>query len=208
LITCSTTFILGWLTVDKNLLLGKNLKKIFLLVIAGLLLNMVSCNSKVNDDPRTVLSSFLTAVASKNFNQAKHYTTPDSEGMMDMAAVSMSKKPDSLQQADYGIKNLDIGQPVLNGSYATIAVKNKNGGDSIYFSLRKEGAEWRVSLNISALYQLSGYRETGNPVGIANDSLANLNKASVRDTGSISREKMNDAHKEMDSINTLLKKNH
>ena len=152
-------------------------------------------------DPKNVVSAFFNALATKNFYTAKSYTTGDSEGMMNMAQLVMQKIPDSSQQLFFGTNDLVLGNAVINGDYATVPVKNKNSDKTVDFSLHKENGQWKVSMNISTVLQMT--RQQPKYSGM-NDSLLNLNSATGAGTQSMTLKEMRDARKKMDSINNLL----
>ncbi|MDE3213734.1 MAG: hypothetical protein KGM98_10910 [Bacteroidota bacterium] len=183
------------------------MKKVLSLVLVGWLTGLSACLSPQTNqnDPKAVLSSFFDDIASKNFEKAGKLTTRDSEGMLRLAQAVMEHTPDSLQQECFSTKNLFLGDPVIHLPYATIAVKSPYQADSVYFSLHKNENRWEVSLNISTLYQLNR-RALNRTRGNEPDSLNTLNRATLRDTSSISNEEIKKAHHKIDSLNTLLRK--
>jgi hypothetical protein len=152
-------------------------------------------------DPKNVVSSFFDALSTKNFYKAKSYTTGDSEGMMNMAQFVMQSIPDSSQQLYFGTANLVLGNPVINGDYATVPVKNKYSDKTVDFSLHKVNGQWKVSMNISTVLQMTRHQPEDSEM---NDSLSNLNKATGPGTQTMTLKEMREARKKMDSINNDL----
>jgi hypothetical protein len=189
--------------INIYLLLFKNpLKKFNLPVFLALIFIFTGCISGGADlNPKNALSSFFDALSIKNFYKAKSYTTGDSEGMMNMAQLVMQNIPDSSQQLYFGTNNLVLGNAVINGDYATVPVKNKNSDKPVDFSLRKVNGQWKVSMNISTVLQMTRQQPEFSQM---NDSLSNLNTATGPGTQTMTLKEMRDARKKMDSINNEL----
>ena len=166
--------------------------RIFLFLLTASLISLAGCKSGAYKDPKTVLSSFLDAIAKKDFTEAKKYTTDDSEPMMNMAQLAMQniKDDDSSQILQYRQENIELGDAVINGDNATVPVKDKKSGEAIDFTLKKENSQWKVSVNLPTLLQMARKKMKEHGMDGIIDSLGNINGMSMPNIDSISKEKM------------------
>ena len=181
------------------------MKRIFLFSFAALLISFTGCKSGAYKDPKTVLSNFFDAMAKKDFTEAKKYTTDDSEPMMNMAQMAMQNmNDDSSRILQYRKENIEIEDAVINGDNATVPVKDRKSGEVIDFTLKKENSQWKVSVNLPTILQMARKKMKEHGMDGMIDSLGNINGMSVPNIDSISKEKMEHAHKMIDSMNKML----
>jgi hypothetical protein len=181
------------------------MKRIFLFSSITLLISLAGCKSGAYKDPKTVLSNFFDAMAKKDFTEAKKYTTDDSEPMMNMAQMAMQNmNDDSSRILQYRKENIEIEDAVTNGDNATVPVKDRKSGEVIDFTLKKENSQWKVSVNLPTILQMARKKMKEHGMDGMIDSLGNINSMSVPNIDSISKEKMEHAHKMIDSMNKML----
>jgi len=181
------------------------MKRIFLFSSITLLISLAGCKSGAYKDPKTVLSNFFDAMAKKDFTEAKKYTTDDSEPMMNMAQMAMQNmNDDSSRILQYRKENIEIEDAVINGDNATVPVKDRKSGEVIDFTLKKENSQWKVSVNLPTILQMARKKMKEHGMDGMIDSLGNINSMSVPNIDSISKEKMEHAHKMIDSMNKML----
>jgi|SRR6185437_571197 hypothetical protein len=181
------------------------MKRIFLFSSIALLISLAGCKSGAYKDPKTVLSNFFDAMAKKDFTEAKKYTTDDSEPMMNMAQMAMQNmNDDSSRILQYRKENIEIEDAVTNGDNATVPVKDRKSGEVIDFTLKKENSQWKVSVNLPTILQMARKKMKEHGMDGMIDSLGNINSMSVPNIDSISKEKMEHAHKMIDSMNKML----
>ena len=179
------------------------MKRIFLFSSITLLISLAGCKSGAYKDPKTVLSNFFDAMAKKDFTEAKKYTTDDSEPMMNMAQMAMQNmNDDSSRILQYRKENIE--DAVTNGDNATVPVKDRKSGEVIDFTLKKENSQWKVSVNLPTILQMARKKMKEHGMDGMIDSLGNINSMSVPNIDSISKEKMEHAHKMIDSMNKML----
>lgn len=106
-------------------------------------------------DPESVLNHFLDALNQKNMEEAKKYTTKDSEAMLGMIEMGMKSMPDSAKNEQYDKKNLEMSKPVIDGDKATIHVKDKVSGEGSDFVLKKESGDWKVAFDKGTLMNMA-----------------------------------------------------
>ena len=179
--------------------------KNFSLLIIASLLAFAGCKSTSNgSNPKEVLTNFFDALAKKDVEGAKKYVTKDSEGMLDMVKMGMASVPDSASKM-YSKDKMEIGDAVIEGDKATVAVKEKQTGEATDFVLKKEDGNWKVAFDKSTLMEMATkkMREKGKDFG-GMDSL-DINH-SMDALKNMSKEDMENAKKMMDSAAVMLKK--
>lgn len=149
---------------------------------------ILSCSTKSNSDPKTVLTDFLTKLSKKDFKGAEKFATESSKNMLEMIESTSKFAPDS--NNEYDMANLEIGNASIVGEKATIDVKNKKEGKSIKYTLKKEKGEWRVSFDKQSMMDMG------------NDSMKN-GSSSSENLDSLSdklNESLDDLNKKLDSL--------
>ena len=181
------------------------MNRLILLLLTATIISLAGCKSGAYKDPKTVLSNFFDAMAKRDFTEAKKYTTDDSEPMMNMAQMAMQNmNDDSSRILQYRKENIEIEDAVTNGDNATVPVKDRKSGEVIDFTLKKENSQWKVSVNLPTILQMARKKMKEHGMDGMIDSLGNINSMSVPNIDSISKEKMEHAHKMIDSMNKML----
>ena len=121
------------------------MNKLFIAATFLSTLFILSCSSKSNSDPKTVITDFLTKLSKKDFKGAQKFATESSKTMLEMVESTSKLSPDS--KNDYDMANLEIGNPTIAGDKATVDVKNKKEGASLKYTLKKEKGEWKVAFD-------------------------------------------------------------
>lgn len=168
------------------------MKKVILSVVTFSIIVLSGCKSG-GGDPKTVLSAFFDALVKKDFTTVKKYSTKDSEGMLGMIEMAMQKMPDSSQTMQYKKENIELGDAVINGDNATVAVKDKKSGETTDFTLKKEDGSWKVAFDKSTLMEMAQKKMKEHGMGGMSNG-----------TDSVSKEDMQKAQQMMDSANKTL----
>ncbi|MEO6637352.1 MAG: hypothetical protein ABIN25_03680 [Ginsengibacter sp.] len=184
------------------------MKKILFSLISIAIIGMAGCKSSTGD-PQSVLNHFLDALNNKDLQEAKKYTTKDSEGMLSMIEMGMKSIPDSAKDVKYDKSNMEMSSPVINGDKATIHVKDKVSGEGSDFILKKESGDWKVAFDKGTLMNMAQdkMKEKGfdqnMPEGLKNGdfNMDSLQKALKE----IPKEDMERAKKMMDSVSKIMK---
>jgi len=182
------------------------MKKIILSALMAAMLIFAGCKSGGGDNPKTVLMSFFDALAKKDFDAVKKYTTKDSESMLGMVQMGMQNMPDTSQTMMYKNENIEVGDAAITGDKAIIPVKDKKSGETTDFTLKKEGGQWKVAFDKSTIMEMAQkkMKEHGfNGMHHRNDSLNSIN-GSNQNIDSTEQGEMRDAQKMMDSANKML----
>lgn len=181
------------------------MKKIVSLILIASLSVFAGCKSTSGGgDPKEVLTNFFEALTKKDIEGAKKYVTKDSEGMLDMVKMGMASVPDSASKM-YSKDNMEIGNTVINGDKATVAVKEKQTGESTDFVLKKEDGNWKVAFDKSTLMDMA--KQKMNEKGINSGMMDSLDiNRSMDALKNMSKEDMENTKKMMDSAAAMLKK--
>lgn len=177
-------------------------KVILLMLIFGTVLS--GCKS-TGGDPKTVLNHFFDALAKKDVNEAKKYVTADSEGMMGMVEMGMKNMADSNNNNSmFNTQNISLGEPVISGDRATVAVKDKTSGEETDFVLKKENGDWKVAFDKSTLMEMAQkkMKEHGMDGMKGMDSMHHEN----RNTDSSKNEENKNGNSGVDSAKNILQK--
>lgn len=169
------------------------MKKILAAAIFMSTLFIMSCSSKSDSDPKTVLSNFFEALAKKDFKGAKKFATESSKDMLDMLETTAKMVPDSKdEKSEFEKSNLEIGEVKMDGDKATVSVKNKAKGQSVNYSLKKEKGEWKVAFDKASMMEMEKGSSSNNSSTENVDSLTNDLKKSTED--------LNNSMKALDSL--------
>ena len=181
------------------------MKKMLLAVAVTTSLLLVSCNAG-GGDPKTVLSAFFDALSKKDFDGAKKLATKDSEAMFSMIQMGMSMNKDNKDMDKYDKSKMEFGETKIDGDKATVAVKDKNSGETTNFILKKESGNWKVAFDKASLMQMGTdkMKEHGmNPTDVMDTVKNGLDKLKSMNTDSL-MDKMKEATdklKEMEQKN-------
>lgn len=184
------------------------MKKLLFSLVSLAIIAMAGCKSSAGD-PQSVLNNFLDALNKKDMQEAKKYTTKDSQGMLSMIEMGMNSMPDSTKNEVYDKKNMEMSSPVIDNDKATIHVKDKVSGEGSDFVLKKESGDWKVAFDKGTLMNMAQdkMKEKGFdqqlPEGMKNGdfNMDSLQKALKE----IPREDMDRAKKMMDSVSKIMK---
>ena len=128
------------------------MNKIILIALTFCVVIFTGCQTGSGENPKEVLKHFFDAVAKRDFTTAKKYATNDSEGMLSMMQMGMQNmKNEHAERMMNFIQNIDMEDGVISGDSATVAVKDKNSGESSIFLLKKEKGNWKVAFDMSTL---------------------------------------------------------
>lgn len=113
------------------------------------------CNAG-GGDPKSVLMAFFDAMSKKDFVAAKKLATKDSESMFSLMEMgkNMAKGNDK-DEMNFDKSKTEIGEAKIDGDKATVAVKDKEKGESIDFLLKKEDGAWKVAFNKEWISQMA-----------------------------------------------------
>jgi hypothetical protein len=118
-----------------------------------MLMFLVGCNN--NSEPQQVLKQFFKAISSRNIEQAKQYTTADSDMMLQLAEMEMKNTPDSSYFNKYSPDQLSFGKAVINGNTAFVPVGDKRLQTTINWQLVKENGQWKVAFTMAAFKKMA-----------------------------------------------------
>ncbi len=176
------------------------------LLIAVLLCTvaMFSCKNGTNENPKAVLASFFDALGKSDIAKAKTLATPESQmmlGFLEMGAAEAKKKG---EMEKFGKDNMEIGEAVIDGDKATVAVKEKKSGEAINFTLKKIDGNWKVAFDKSSLMTMGMQKaqEKGINLGDSiNKGMEELNKINMDSLQTEMKKAMDTANEGMQKIN-------
>ena len=148
------------------------MKKIILFTAILFTFSMIGCKS--GNDPKSVLMSFMDALARKDINGAKKYATKESESMLGFIEMGMKMAPDSVKDKKYDKNNLEYGDAKIEGDKATVPVKSKDSGETTNYTLKKQGADWKVAFDKATMTEMSGDKKKNGGMGSMSDSTGKM----------------------------------
>ena len=131
----------------------------------------LSCNSTDNSNPKSVLISFFDALAKKDISGARKLATKESKEMLDMMEMGAKMGGDKKEDDKYNKEKMDFGEAKIEGDKATVAVKDKNSGETTNFTLKKESGDWKVAFDKASMMNMG--MDKMKEKGINADSLTN-----------------------------------
>lgn len=145
------------------------MKKVLLAAIAGMVIMFSGCKSG-GGDPKAVLSEFFDLLSKKDIAGARKLATADSKSMLDM--MEMAMKTDTKEATKYDNTKMEYGEAKIEGDKATVPVKEKESGETMNYTLKKEGGSWKVAFDKTSIMSMGmdKMKEEGINVG---DSLNN-----------------------------------
>ncbi|MFT3981812.1 MAG: DUF4878 domain-containing protein [Ferruginibacter sp.] len=175
------------------------MKRILLAAFAGVALLMTSCNK--GGDPKAVLGQFFSALEKKDIAAARKLATTESKSMLDMMELGM--KTDTKESEKYKAANMEIGEPKIEGDKATVPVKEKESGETMNYSLKKEGGSWKVAFDKASIMNMATEKMGEKGINI-NDSIQNaIDEVQKLDTDSLANA-MKEGAKALDSAGKAL----
>ena len=137
----------------------------------GLVLMMFGC-SIPGGDPKTTLNAFFDAMSKKDIAAVRKLTTADSKSMIDMMEKGLQMANQQNETDKYDKQRMEIGEALIEGSKATIPIKDKVSGQSSKFILKKEEGNWKVAFDMASIMEMAGDKMKDN--GINADSLSKI----------------------------------
>ncbi|MBC7936938.1 MAG: DUF4878 domain-containing protein [Rhizobacter sp.] len=176
------------------------MKKVLLAAIAGMVIMFSGCKSG-GGDPKTVLSEFITLLHKKDLAGARKLATADSKTMLDMTEMGM--KTDSKEFDKYKPDNMEYGEAKIDGDKATVAVKEKDSGETMNYVLKKEGGTWKVAFDKATIMGMATEKMGEKGINIT-DSITNaIDEIKQMDTDSLS-DALKEGSKAMDSAAKII----
>ena len=129
------------------------MKKIILSAAVILAFGVMGCGSS-DSDPKGVLMNFMDALGKKDIEGAKKFATKDSEAMLGMIQMGMSMAPKDTKDSTYDKSNMEFGEAKIEGDKATVPVKDKKSGETVNYTLKKEGGAWKVAFDKATMTQM------------------------------------------------------
>ena len=123
------------------------MKKITLYGIIILCVLLSGCKS---NDPKEVLINFMNAIVKKDANKAQQYATKESADMLTLIAMNGKVKSE-----EYVRDSMELGEPIISGDKATIAVMEKGNDKVINYVLKKESGKWKVAFDKDTLEHMN-----------------------------------------------------
>ena len=130
-------------------------RRFILLSLISLTILIAACNgSSPAGNPKDTLQTFFELLSKKDIENARKYATADSKNLLNLmeTAFKMDADPEKTKQFDK--KNMELGEGTINGETATVPVKDVTSGESVDFTLRKEGGAWKVAFDMGTLMQI------------------------------------------------------
>lgn len=132
------------------------MKKLLVALFAFSALYISSCNS-AGGDPKLVLTSFFDAMAKKDIPAARKLATADSKSMFDLMEMGMKMEGNTMEDKtkdQFDKAKMEISEAKIDGDKATVNVKELKSGESINFTLKKEGGEWKVAMDMASMMNM------------------------------------------------------
>lgn len=176
------------------------MKKLFIFFSGFTFLILTACNTSQTpkEDPKIVLTHFLTALSQKDMVKVKKYVTKDSEGMVNMMQMSFKNMESSEASNQFDPSQMEIGEAMINGdgNEAQVPVSQKNSDEKMNFILQKENGAWKVAFNFETLRRMA--KEKMEEKGINPGNLDSMMK-------NVPKEEIEKAQKLLDSIGQNMK---
>jgi pullulanase/glycogen debranching enzyme len=149
------------------------------LVITTSVFLLNGCNS--GGDPKATLSAFFDAMSKKDIAAARKLATEDSKGMFDLMEEGMKMSKDNTDTEKYDQTKMQIGEPIINGDKATIAVKEKSSAETVNFTLKKESGTWKVAFDKASLMEMGTdkMKEKGVSIDSLKDAMKELKNINI-----------------------------
>jgi len=74
--------------------------------------------------------------------------------MFSMIEMGMQMNKDNKDMDKYDQTKMEFGETKIEGDKATVAVKDKNSGETTNFILKKESGNWKVAFDKASLMQM------------------------------------------------------
>lgn len=182
------------------------MKKIFSISAIALVILVSGCKNGGGGDPKAALNHFFTAIAKKDFTEAKKYATKDSESMLSMMQMGMQQQMggDHSDKMMEMVNNMEIENPTIKGDEATVPVKDKKSGEVTEFLMKKESGDWKVAFDMGTLMNMASKKMKEH--GFGNPNNGDTSEMEFDSATSHLHEKMDQAQKLLDSLREAQKK--
>ena len=138
-----------------------------------------ACTKK--GSPETTITTFLTAINDRKWDDAKLYATKESESMLDMVKGFAEMMPDSASSVKFEVVK---DKTKIEGESAEVTVKDENSNEMAY-KLKKVDGEWKVDFTMEALLgdmsaedamndAMEGMEDMGDSIIIDSDTMMNM----------------------------------
>lgn len=180
------------------------MKKVLLAAIAGMVIMFSGCKSG-GGDPKAVLAEFFDLLSKKDIAGARKLATADSKSMLDM--MEMAMKTDTKEATKYDKAKMEYGEAKIEGDKATVPVKEKESGETMNYTLKKEGGSWKVAFDKTSIMSMGmdKMKEEGINVGDslnnAIDEMQKLNTDSLAGAIKEGAKAMDSAAKALEELN-------
>lgn len=112
-------------------------------IIIALIVSCFLFSGCGNNDPKSTLRNFMSALVTKDVSRAKKYVTPESEATLQLVIAGIKDVKDEKFIRD----SLDLGEPKIEGDRATIVVMQKGSTDKVNYVLKKVNGQWKVAFD-------------------------------------------------------------
>ncbi|HCF63805.1 MAG TPA: DUF4878 domain-containing protein [Ferruginibacter sp.] len=157
------------------------MKRILTAVLLLSTVTLFSCKSG-DADPKAVLGDFFDALSKKDMAKARTLATADSKSMLDMMEMGMNMAKDEPADPKFDKANLEMGEPKIEGDKATVAVKEKQSGESVNYILKKEDGKWKVAFDKASMMSMGAEKmgEGGADMDAAMDELKDMDADTLK----------------------------
>ena len=126
------------------------MKQISIAAPISLIVLLICCSG--HRDPKMVLTQFFEALSKKDMYKARSLATAESKFTLDMLDLAMKTGSREIEIFDPAGK--EFGDARINGEAATVPVKDKSGGATMIFLLKKEDGSWKVSFDNNVIMNM------------------------------------------------------
>ncbi len=126
--------------------------KRILIACASVVVLLAACGK--SNDLKSVATNFFKALSDKKIDEAAKYATADSKQMLDLMKMGMEMDKSGKKDSTFDINNLEFGEPKITGETATMSIKNKKENDTMDFTFKKEGGEWKIAFDKNTVMQM------------------------------------------------------
>ncbi len=180
------------------------MKKYRLILMTLMVAILFSCNSN-EGDPKAVLSQFFDAMAKKDIAKAKGLATEESKSLLDLMEVGLKMDTSSNEINKYDQSRMEFGEPVIVGDKATVSVKEKNSGESLSFSLKKEKGSWKVAFDKASMINMGMEKMKESGTTVSDNIEKAMKELSQSELDSL-KKGFSNSMKTLDSVSKEMKK--
>ncbi len=144
---------------------------------------LISCKSNSGGNPTEVLSAFFDAMAKNDMVKAKELATPESQAMFSL--MEMGGKDAKKDMGKFDKNEVEFLPAIIDGDNAKVPVKEKKGGETVNFPMKKVNGSWKVAFDKTSI------------MGMATDKMSEKG-INLSDSLDMIKDKMKDLN--MDSL--------